>query len=104
MPMERPDDQRRAAAFSLRPSSVERYFAAAATATLPPLSVQSFSVFDSITPLPLHSFLPLQPPSPPLQTPLPLHSLMPEHMTDLALASLPLALAMPPTANIEATA
>src|SRR6266852_5553712 len=80
----------------------EDHFAAT---TLPPLAVQSFSVFISVVPWPLQPFWPLHALLALWHEPWPLHSLTPAHLTALleALFSFSLAWAAP-DANSEPTA
>src|SRR5690242_19881688 len=60
------------------PGGLSRYFSAT---TLPPAFLHSSALLMSTNPLPLHSFLPLQAFSAPLQLPLPLQALTPAHST-----------------------
>src|SRR5712692_3025714 len=73
--------------------------------TLPPLSVQAFSLFVSVVPWPLQPFWPLQALFALWHEPWPLHSLTPAHLTTVldAFCSFSLAWAAP-DANSEPTA
>src|SRR6266851_4802874 len=80
----------------------EDHFAAT---TLPPLAVQSFSVFISVVPWPLQPFWPLHALLALWHEPWPLHSFTPAHLTALLEAFFSFSLAWAaPDANSEPTA
>src|ERR1700756_2477662 len=85
-----------------RPRSLEGrpyYFSAT---TLPPAFLHSSALLMSTTPLPLHSFLPLQAFSAPLQLPLPLQALTPAHSTPPPVLSVARATTLPASTRAAA--
>src|SRR5882724_10586454 len=81
------------------PGTKRLYFSAI---TLPPAFLHSSALLMSTNPLPLHSFLPLQAFSAPLQLPLPLQALTPAHSTPPPVLSAARAMTLPASTRAAA--